>query len=483
MSEILSIDEAKVLLQLCKAGRLFEVQDWIESGRSLCVPDDSKTIPLEVALNTGFHSLVELLLHNEKSQELKNSALKHALPLRRLDLIELLISHGAEVRSVPFIQVLTFSTPQIIGYFLSNGADCISDSPFAVAFREKIQGALRPWRSCKRRYPELELQLQEQADQALRQSCFEGDLEWIRLLMWAGADARSSGPRLDDPDTDKSEHSTALLEAAYSEDFQVLKCLKPDPRTDDLHVLLARAARFGNVDTVRYLLDLRVNLNNKPNGGSIALDSALENFRSEAIGSRVSHAGYSGRSKASKQDLSNTLATVQLLLERGALWRPDDHRQLVDVRRSLYQCEPDVTLELVERMTKHEACGQDTILNLLRTPAIKEHLAPVSKDFFRLGFDVRTRGQIAEDERRERAHRQWKLRKLTASYDREKVYEEIWSEPILHVAKRYGMSDVGLTKVCRKLKIPRPGLGYWAKKAAGKPVPERPALPDLLTEG
>jgi hypothetical protein len=65
-------------------------------------------------------------------------------------------------------------------------------------------------------------------------------------------------------------------------------------------------------------------------------------------------------------------------------------------------------------------------------------------------------------------------------YDRQKIYDEIWSEPIQHVAKRYGMSDVGFAKICKKLKLPRPGLGYWAKKAAGKPVPKQPALPELL---
>jgi len=32
-------------------------------------------------------------------------------------------------------------------------------------------------------------------------------------------------------------------------------------------------------------------------------------------------------------------------------------------------------------------------------------------------------------------------------------------------------------KICRKLLIPIPGRGYWAKKAAGKPVPKQPALP------
>ncbi len=37
---------------------------------------------------------------------------------------------------------------------------------------------------------------------------------------------------------------------------------------------------------------------------------------------------------------------------------------------------------------------------------------------------------------------------------REALYDEIWSEPVIEVAKRYGLSDVGLAKVCRKLRIP-----------------------------
>jgi hypothetical protein len=64
-------------------------------------------------------------------------------------------------------------------------------------------------------------------------------------------------------------------------------------------------------------------------------------------------------------------------------------------------------------------------------------------------------------------------------YAREKIYEEIWEEPTIKVAKRYNVSDVALAKVCRKLNIPRPGRGYWEKKAAGKPVAKRPALPVL----
>lgn len=59
-------------------------------------------------------------------------------------------------------------------------------------------------------------------------------------------------------------------------------------------------------------------------------------------------------------------------------------------------------------------------------------------------------------------------------YDREKLYQEVWEKPITEVAKRYKVSDVAIHKVCKSLDIPTPGLGYWAKVKAGKPVQQIP---------
>jgi hypothetical protein len=186
-------------------------------------------------------------------------------------------------------------------------------------------------------------------------------------------------------------------------------------------------------------------------------------------------------SKASNYSVSDTLDTVKLLLEKGAQWRPDEPREIQWVRRNLLECEPDVTVELIEQLMNHTACTHDTIHDLLRTPAMKKHLTPVARKFGLMGFDIRTKEQKAEDERREHEYRRWTIRQLASRYDRQKIYEEIWLEPIQRVAKRYDISDVGLGKVCKKLNIPRPGLGYWAKKAAGKPIPKRPPLPELFT--
>lgn len=68
-------------------------------------------------------------------------------------------------------------------------------------------------------------------------------------------------------------------------------------------------------------------------------------------------------------------------------------------------------------------------------------------------------------------------RELMSRYNRKELYKEVWLQPIQKVAATYGLSDVGLGKVCRKLRIPLPGRGYWNRKNAGKPVGTRTPLP------
>jgi len=62
--------------------------------------------------------------------------------------------------------------------------------------------------------------------------------------------------------------------------------------------------------------------------------------------------------------------------------------------------------------------------------------------------------------------------------DRQTLYEEVWSEPVTIIARRYGLSDVGFAKICRKLRVPLPSRGYWAKVKAGK-VMRRVPLPSV----
>jgi len=58
---------------------------------------------------------------------------------------------------------------------------------------------------------------------------------------------------------------------------------------------------------------------------------------------------------------------------------------------------------------------------------------------------------------------------------RDELYEQVWSTPMVRLAKEYGLSDVGLAKVCKKHNIPKPPVGYWAKVQAGRRI-SRPPL-------
>jgi hypothetical protein len=63
--------------------------------------------------------------------------------------------------------------------------------------------------------------------------------------------------------------------------------------------------------------------------------------------------------------------------------------------------------------------------------------------------------------------------------EREKLFNEVWNEPMTTVAKRYGLSDNGLRKRCIKLEIPLPPVGHWAKLQAGKKSVPKPKLPPM----
>jgi hypothetical protein len=52
----------------------------------------------------------------------------------------------------------------------------------------------------------------------------------------------------------------------------------------------------------------------------------------------------------------------------------------------------------------------------------------------------------------------------------------VWETPLARLAMRFGISGVGLKKVCVKHNVPVPGRGYWAKARAGN-KPRRTPLP------
>ena len=50
------------------------------------------------------------------------------------------------------------------------------------------------------------------------------------------------------------------------------------------------------------------------------------------------------------------------------------------------------------------------------------------------------------------------------------------------MAKELGISDVALAKICKKLNVPKPPLGYWTKVEVGQQV-RKPPLPKVSGTG
>ena len=128
-------------------------------------------------------------------------------------------------------------------------------------------------------------------------------------------------------------HTTAFHEACVWGHTEILKRLKPDPTRDDLGQLLAEAAFFARQETMAYLLSLGANPNNKPGGGSRALDACIRHLGWEDI-DRIHRYGPNYQTPSYK--VSRTREAIRLLIEHGAVWKPDAS-SLNDARRNPLQ--------------------------------------------------------------------------------------------------------------------------------------------------
>ncbi len=75
----------------------------------------------------------------------------------------------------------------------------------------------------------------------------------------------------------------------------------------------------------------------------------------------------------------------------------------------------------------------------------------------------------------------------TVSFSRLELYERVWTTPITRFASELGISDVAVAKACKRLDVPTPPRGYWARLAAKQkvrrlPLPKgKPGVPEKVT--
>ncbi|MEO7190105.1 MAG: hypothetical protein ABI051_03545 [Vicinamibacterales bacterium] len=469
-------EDAEHLLRLCHEGRLFDLQAWAQEGKPLTVPFGYRRTLLRAALETGFHSLIEFLLQRENDQSAKDALLRESCWRSQHAVMQLALQYGADVGAVPFQQIIETWDRELVLVFLRNGADPLTNSPFARAFKVRIKGILGIYLDCKRERPDLTEALQEQADIALRQACQDEDLKWVSLLMWLGANPRSKGLTTDDLDGQWGQDAldyrqSALQIACGGRKPEILRRLRPDPATDDLRELMAAAASFITTpETVTYLMSLGAELNDKPDGGSTVLDTCLRHFGWKEAVWDVSYVTYR-QPKVPLSKLEKSIAALRSLLKQGARWTPDE-RVIAETRRALYRVDDDAIVAVIDLLRTQRACGDGAMQALLKAPKMRGIVAAADRRRVRAEREEESARRDASSRRPEtKTRRPW----LPPSrYNRHRLYEEVWTEPTQQVAQRYGVSDVAIAKACTLLDIPKPPRGYWAKRAAGHAAPARP---------
>lgn len=354
-------DDLKELCALCRAGKLFAVQQWIRAGRRYRMPPGNfATSPIRTAIESGFHSMVEVLLEEDAvDQDEKNDALIKAIDNRNFDLVELLARYGAHVGAVDFDTILWSRHPQIMRWFVANGLDLECECyPIARAFRFKHREFLGVYMTMRDTVPTV----RRQATIALRYHAAEGNIKWVSLLLWAGADPRLAVPRMGDSDVDDDDVETALVAAVRRGQLDVVKKIGVDPARDDATALINEYCLWPNPELLEYLIQLGADVRK-----SAGEDSAMRWAFSSFEWSLDSVFRNDARTEAA-------LRCIEILAAKGARWHPTDRYRVSCFRRDIAKAPAYDAIRHLERIVKSGAIEQPFFQELMRTPRMKEIL-------------------------------------------------------------------------------------------------------------
>ena len=198
-----SADELTELHELCRSGRLYDVERWLQAGRPLQVsPDKLPQRPrgfrtaLEIALDRRDHSLMLLLLANGYDLDAEPVCpLDKALRSRRQDLVDLLLDWGADPRRVCLETLCDTYDSKLYERFRLLGVDLTTEHVLAYALGYHTSN--KPLFGFAKRLRQSDPRVQRQLDIALAHHAANGNEKGALRCLWAGANAHVPVPYLD----------------------------------------------------------------------------------------------------------------------------------------------------------------------------------------------------------------------------------------------------------------------------------------------
>ena len=333
--------------------------------------------PLRVAVESGFHSMVEVLLKAGVDQEEKDCMLNRAVSAPNLGLITLFVDYGADLHSVDFEDVCYTGNPEIMRFFLDRGIDAVTGWPFAKALCHPRRPQLGIYMQYRDKIPELK----HQVDLALRYHAHEGGLKWVCLLLWAGGNAHVRLSDLEE-ESDPENESTALEEAVRFGRLEIVEKIGIDPAKDDLNRLLEEACSACEWPIIEKLLILGA----APMGGKSEyppMERLIYHFEwkmNPLFGYR------------SDFDLHKAFDAILSFTGKGGRWQPENKYGLNGFRRALYHLDCAWIARVIRGFSQHQVCSNELLVKLLNTPRMKQILGD---QFSRLMQSLKRNGNSA----------------------------------------------------------------------------------------
>lgn len=484
-------DELAELRRLCIEGRLYEVERWIQAGRPLQfdgMPSKGRVAsPLEVALETGNYALTLLLLSNgyDPNRE-PDCPLDLALRARRFDLVDLLLAWGADPQRVNLDDLFDTYSSSLFERFRELGIDLTDGHALAEALA--FHTSNKPLLGFAKRHRTADRKVQTELDIALAHHAGEGNEKGVQLCLWAGANphvpvlslrfATSSSDDTDSLDDDLGFVGfSAIYEACQGGHAEIFGRLGPDPALDDFEELWRVASNPALIDLL------------------------ARNGLPANVGAVIQHHLW----WATFTEGWRWVEILRRIFEVGVRWQSSTPDEVGSLRRSLLKASDRTFVDLMKLLATADYCSSDILKELARTPSMRDRMKKVGFipsseradrfDQFRptgsrevlkkFGVEIVQRPE-AKARSAPALSGTVRVGRRAASGEeirlsRKQLFEQVWSKPVATLAEEWGLSGPGLKKVCRRLVVPVPPRGYWAKLNAGKSV-RRPKLPVLPGE-
>jgi hypothetical protein len=484
-------DELAELRKLCIDGQLYEVERWIQTGRPLQV-DETLTkgrarSALEETLEAGNYALTLLLLSNgyDPNREL-NCPLDLALRSRRFDLVDLLLVWGADPRRVNVDDLFDTYSSSLFERFRELGVDLTDGHALAEALA--FHTSNKPLLGFAKRHRTADRRVQTELDIALAHHAAEGNEKGVQLSLWAGANPHvpvlslrfptSSSDDADSLDNDDAFVGfSAIYEACQGGHAEIFSRLGPDPAQDDFEELWRVAS------------------------SPAVIDLLARNGLPANVGAVIRHHLW----WATFSEGWRWVETLRRIFEAGVRWQSSNPDEVGTLRRSLLKVSDRTFVDLMKLLATADYCSSDILKELARTPSMRDRMKKVGfipssvrgdrLDQFRptgsrevlkrFGVEIAQRPQAKSRSAPTSSGTVRVGRRAPSGEEirlsRQQLFEQVWSKPVATLAEEWGLSGPGLKKVCRRLVVPVPPRGYWAKLNAGKSV-RRAKLPVLPGE-